>query len=354
MGFPLTPPDELARELNISSEAVELARASPFLDLHVDSFIWTRIFGYDLNRPHTQSYSLGRFGGHLDFPRAVDAGLSGSLYVITTNPFRRARKRWEVFQKNLRRLNAAIDGSNGAVRVATTYSEYAAAVEDGAHAALPKIQGGNALHPDAGYAHGIEGDAVTCVTVVHLTHSYLGRSSTPLPGWSGPGLTKQGHELVRSLNERRVFVDLAHIHPTTFWDVLRTHDKSQPLIDTHTGCSGVLPHWRNLDDEQLRAIADTGGVIGIIFEPGFLRRPDQANNVERIVDHLAHVVDTVGEDFAAIGSDYDGMIRPPPGLRDGRAFPCLVQSMLDRGWSDLRIRKILGENFLRSFKELRP
>lgn len=352
--YPQTPPADLARDLGISEEAVALARTSPFFDLHLDGFIWTRTLGYDLNRPHGLGPTRGRFGGHLDFPRAVDAGLSGGMWVITTNPFRTAKGRWQTFLRNLARLEAVIDASGGAVRRVTSYAELEAAHRDGAHAALLKIQGGNALHPDASYAAGIPGNVVTCVTLVHLTHSYLGRSSTPLPGWSGPGLTPAGHDLVRSLNEHRVFVDLAHIHPSAFWDAVGTHDKSQPLIDTHTGVSGVKPHWRNLDDEQMKAIADTGGVIGVIFEPTFLRRKGTPDDAGMIVDHLDHIIATVGDEFAALGSDYDGAIRPPAELRDGRAFPRLVQRMLDRGYSDVRIRRILGENFLRAFRHLRP
>ena len=73
-----------------------------------------------------------------------------------------------------------------------------------------------------------------------------------------------------------------------------------------------------------------------------------------IVDHIAHVVNTVGEDFAAVGSDYDGAISPPVLLRGSDCYPNLVSEMLSRGWTDTRIQKILGENFLRCFGELRP
>jgi hypothetical protein len=193
MGYEMTPTDLLADRLGISEEAVALARSSPFVDLHIDSFIWTRFVGYDLNARHTRLITGGRYAGHLDFPRAIDAGLSGGLYTITTNPFRSARGRWATFNKNLARLSHTIDASGGKVRKVTTWSGYQAAVADGAHAAMIKIQGGNALSADAGYAHGFDDDSVLAITVVHLTHNTLGRTSTPLPGWSGPALTAAGH-----------------------------------------------------------------------------------------------------------------------------------------------------------------
>ena len=157
-----------------------------------------------------------------------------------------------------------------------------------------------------------------------------------------------------SLNEKQIFVDLAHIHPDGFWDVVRTHDSSQPLINTHTGVCGVKPHWRNLDDAQIKAIADTGGVVGVIFQKSFLKSPGRASDIQMIIDHIDHIVEVAGDDVPALGSDYDGAIIPPKELRDGRAYPRLIQAMLDRGYTDERIIKILGTNFLRAFGRLRP
>jgi membrane dipeptidase len=131
------------------------------------------------------------------------------------------------------------------------------------------------------------------------------------------------------------------------------HDRALPLIVTHTGVSGVTPHWRNLDDDQIRAVADSGGTIGIIFHTAFLRRNGR-QDCSMVVDHMAHVVDVAGEDFVSIGSDYDGAITPPPDLRSGDSYPALVQKMMDRGWGATRIEKVLGGNFLRVFRDFRP
>src|SRR6185436_7324112 len=117
------------------------------------------------------------------------------------------------------------------------------------------------------------------------------------------------------LNEARAFVDLAHIHRSSFWGAVEAHDKSQPLIATHTGVCGVKEHWRNLDDAQIKAIADTGGTIGIIYAANFLRSDKTAKDGDMVVEHMRHIIDVAGEDFVSIGSDYDGAITPPPGLR---------------------------------------
>ena len=353
MEFTPTPAEELAQDLGVSAHAVQFARDADFIDLHLDSFIPARLFRYDLGRDHGPPRGRGRFFGHLDFPRALDAGLTGALWSITTNPFRTRAGRWRVLLANLERLQSTIAATEGRLRIVKSSGEYRKARSEGAHGAFIAIQGGNALDAREGYAQGIPDDVIIAVTLIHLTPSFLGRSSVPLP-FGGPGLTREGVELVRSLNARRVFVDLAHIHAEGFWETVRVHDASQPLIDSHTGLRGVTPHWRNLDDAQLKAIADTGGVVGIIFDTGFLRHAGAANDAGMIVDHIDHAIRVVGEDFVALGSDYDGAITPPPDLRDGRALARLIQRMLDRGYSDARLVKILGGNFLRALEQLRP
>jgi membrane dipeptidase len=90
-----------------------------------------------------------------------------------------------------------------------------------------------------------------------------------------------------------------------------------------------------------------------MFHVAFLKR-EGPRDVTMVIDHLEHVIDVVGEDFAAIGSDYDGAITPPRDLRSGESYPLLVAEMLSRGWSTGRIEKVLGGNFLRAFRELRP
>ena len=164
------------------------------------------------------------------------------------------------------------------------------------------------------------------------------------------GLTSLGKDLVRLLNTHKVFVDLAHASRETFFDALSVHDKSQPLLVSHTGVNAVHRIWRNIDDDQIKAIADTGGVVGILFEKSFIG-PNA--NVEGIVDHIEHVIRVTGEDHVALGSDFDGFIRPPRDLVEPYYIPRLVEEMLIRGWKEGRIGKVLGGNFLRALKLLR-
>jgi len=336
----------------ISVEASALLASCDVIDMHVDGFIWKRVFGYDLHRRHGLGLFGGHFYSHLDFPRAAEGGLSAAMWSITTNPLRTAAGRWRTFQSN---LNALEKLCTRGVRIATTAQQYRQARAAGDHVCLPAIQGGNAIDAAPEGPASIRDRLITRVTLIHLSNSKLGVTSSPAAGSRrAEGLSAAGIEFVRRLEHERIFVDLAHINPPGFWDAVREHDPTLPLLVTHTGVDGVRPHWRNLDDAQIKAIANSGGVIGIIFHPGFLRPRGMASEGQLVLEHMEHVIQVAGEDFVGLGSDLDGAISPPSDIRDGAlAYGRLVQGMLDRGWSEARIRAVLGGNFLRAFEVMR-
>jgi membrane dipeptidase len=341
-----------ARELEISTEAVEIYLASDVIDLHVDTFIWTRIFGYDLLARHGRGPLGARFFGQADLPRLREAQLTGATWVVTTNPLRGSAGRLRATLANLRRLTSRLGEAPDEVAVVRSVAEYRTARAAGLHAAFIGIQGGNALDaPDA--LEQLPELLVLRITLVHLSSSSLGTTSSPLAGSADAGLTPLGRDFVRRLNAARIFVDLAHVSRRGFFDAIEVHDRSQPLLVTHTGVCGVHQHWRNLDDAQIRAVAETGGTIGVMYQSSFLGDPPWAGRAVSIVDHLSHVVRVAGEDFASLGSDWDGAIVPPRDMPTCLELPRLVELMLRRGWRPERIQKILGGNFLRVVQALR-
>jgi membrane dipeptidase len=345
-------PGAWASSLGVSREAIELHLASDVIDLHIDSFIWTRIFGYDLTKRHGHGPFGARFMSQSDLPRLREAGVTGGIWVITTNPLKPASMRARVFKANLTRLRGILESRDADVAVVRNVAQYRAARAAGKHAAWIGIQGGNALDYDESAIDAIPDDLVVRITVVHLSTSKLGETSAPKPfGAPAEGLSTAGKDFVRRLNARKIFVDLAHISRRGFFDAVEVHDKSQPLIVTHTGVTGVYPHWRNIDDEQLRAVADTGGTIGVMYQTSFLGKSNVS--AETIVDHLAHIVKTVGDDHASLGSDWDGMIVTPRDISTCLELPKLVDAMLRRGWKADRIGKILGGSYLRALELLR-
>ena len=344
-------PAAWARGLGISREAVDLYLGCDVIDLHLDSFIWTRIFGYDLTRRHGHGLFGASFYSQVDLPRLREARVTGGIWVITTNPLRTAAGRARAFEKNLARLKAVLASCDQDVQLVRTAGDYRKAVAAGKHAAFLGIQGGNALDRDGRALDAIEGGDVVRVTLVHLTNSGLGGTSAPLG--RNAGLSNSGRDYVRRLDDLRVFVDLAHVSRRGFWDAVAVHDRSLPLIVTHTGVEGVHPHWRNLDDAQIKAVAESGGTIGVMYQSTFLGDPLWGGRAESIVRHLEHIVKVAGDDFASLGSDWDGAIVTPRDLRTCLELPRLVQIMLDRGWPAERVRKVMGGNFLRALGLLR-
>lgn len=342
---------DVAQRFQITEAAVQLAWDAELIDLHIDTFIPPRLWGYDVFAEHKGApLGIPNFG-HLDVPRMARAGLSGAMWSITTNPARRRSSRWRQYLENVQAMQRLVAASDGRLAFARTLGEYRAVRAQGQHAVLLAVQGGNAL--DGGAVADSPGGLLTRVTVVHLTDSALGATSSPLR-WPGraTGLTPAGEDLVAQLNAERVFVDLAHIHPDGFWRALEVHAPDRPPIVTHTGVDGVRPHWRNLDDAQIRAIAERGGVVGIMVHTGFIGKPA---DLAQVVRHMEHVVQVGGEAAVALGTDYDGAITPPKAMASGDAgYLRLVQALLDRGWPQARIRGALGENFLKSFGDLRP
>jgi len=349
---PIAPdPGPVATPLGISQAALEMYRSSEVVDLHVDSYIWTRILGYDLAKRHGRGLLGGRFYSQVDLPRIREAGIGGAMWSITTYPWRTASARGRALEHNLARLRSFFD-AHPDTTIVRSEAEYRAARAQGQHAVMLAVQGGDALESEP---ISLAREPLLRVTLIHMTGSAFGCSSAPLSRGPDTGLSKRGHGLVERLNARRIFVDLAHISRQGFRDVLQVHDASQPLIVTHTGVAGVHPSWRNVDDEQLRQIADTGGVVGVIFHGDYLcGRYLSGGTLAAVAEHLAHIVRVAGEDVAALGSDWDGAIVPPPELRSCTGLPKLVDALLRRGLGEEVIRKILGENFLRALRQLRP
>ncbi|MGH9041329.1 MAG: dipeptidase [Acidimicrobiia bacterium] len=328
-----------------------VARPFEIIDGHVESFVWTRMIGYDLAARHGAGLLGGRFYSQADLPRMREAGLSGAVMSIATNPFRPTGRRTAVLEANLVRLRAGLESDPG-VAVVSDHAGYRTARAAGRLACFLAVQGANAWSRPEDIARTRD---VTRATLVHLTDSALGATSWPLSRSRGRGpLTAAGRGYVAALNDARVVVDLAHISRPGFWDAIETHARDLPPVVTHTGVCGVRPSWRNLDDDQIRAVAGRGGVVGVMFHQGFLGRPSWRVTADAVVAHLAHLVKVGGEDVAAIGSDYDGLIVPPRRLRTIDTLPHLVERLRAAGFGDTRIGKVMGGNYLRVLQTVRP
>ncbi len=345
-------PGAWAAALGVPREAVDLYLACEPIDLHTDSFLWTRLVpGYDVSKRHRPFLWRSAMVNQVDLPRAREAAMAGVCWDIPTNPWRRKRNRPAVTRRNIERVVATLSRFPEDFAVVSTHAEYVAARKAGKTASFVSLQGGQGVDDSIEALEALP-DVVHRITLVHLTESRIGAPNSQ-PRKKDAGLSDFGREFVRAMQRKKILVDLAHINRKGFLDALDAADRTIPPVVTHTGVNGVRKMWRNIDDDQVRAIAERGGTIGIIFHPAFLAR-GMTCPLSALIDHVEHVIKVGGEDAASLGSDYDGMIMLPDGFVDVTHQPKLVAEMLARGWSATRIGKVLGANFLRVLKAVRP
>lgn len=253
------------------------------------------------------------------------------------------------------------------------------------------VEGGHMIedeiaHIDSFYRRGAKYLTLTWNNSVSWASSAKDESSNNLQGRKA-GLNEFGEKVVKKLNELNMFVDVSHIGEKTFWDVMRVTTK--PVIASHSSVYALCPVPRNLNDEQIKAIAKNGGVIHINLYSGFLdssyrkhlelfqqrhkaevdsvraangasydintvlsrRYPAEANAIRPplslVIEHINYIVRLVGVDHVGIGSDFDGIESTPLGLDGVQDLPLITKALLKEGYSKEDIRKILGGNFLR-------
>lgn len=328
-----------------SPEARALHESSPAIDLHADSLMWSRWIGYDLHARHDPPLPFAALGGHVDVPRLREGGIGAQFFGLVSLPIGQRRGLAAVIHEQIDELETAIRVAPESLCLARTAEEVEAAKRRGAVAALLGIEGAHALE---GELEQLERFARRGVRYLGLCHFSANEACYPAYGRGrrdADGLTPFGREVVRRCEELGIIVDLAHINRKGFLEACAM--ARRPMYVTHTGVAGAFKHWRNVDDEQLRAVADRGGCLGIIFCPQFLG----GDGLEPVVRHLQHIVDVAGEDAPALGSDWDGFIVPTRDLCDASRLPLLTDALLEAGWSERAIAKLLRDNALRVIRE---
>ncbi|MEC9070890.1 MAG: membrane dipeptidase, partial [Myxococcota bacterium] len=274
---------------------------------------------------------------------------------MTTNPLRSGSGQWRTLLGNLELVRQVVDGTGGAMSLVTDYPGYVAARRAGAHGCMLAIQGASPLLHAPDGLDGLPEDLVVRVALVHLFSGAAGSSASSL-GFVGRRATlPEGAEgLIEALNARRIQVDLSHLSPAHFKRALEVHDASLPVVVSHAGARALTPRGTNLTDEQLRAVAETDGVVGVTLNQSAVRRPGQTDGVQAVVAHLTHMVDVVGDRHVGVGSDLDGGGHPTSELASWDLWPRLVHGLLEQGWRGERIRRVLGGNALRVLHAHRP
>jgi len=328
-------------------DVAELHRRVPVTDAHADSLMWNR----DLN---------GRCPtGHVDFPRLREAGVKIQCFTIVTRglpvidgfslfarakgwPERARASEWPRCTWQLDRMAHFCRESKGQTSIAGSAAQLTHNLETGTLSAVLGVEGAHALEGQPARVEALAERGVRFMSLSHLANNELGGTSTPLFG--NKPLTALGREVLDAMAQANMLLDISHASPAMLPELL---DFKGRLFCSHSGVQGAHAMWRNLTDEVLKKLADRGGVVGVIFAPRFLG----GNTLGHLVKHVRHAIDVMGEEAVGFGSDFDGMIPLPKGMRDVTGLPRVTQALADAGLPVRVIEKVLGANFRRFFGE---
>jgi membrane dipeptidase len=312
--------------------------------------------------------------GHFDLPRAQEGGVAGSFFalfvprdpsvpgedftILPTATGYRVRLADPLEYTYALRTALAMtalllrleDQAQGRLKIVRTAAELAACLHNGVHAAILHFEGAEAIDPDLSalevfYRAGLRSLGPVWSRPNIFAHGV--QFAYPATPDIGPGLTDHGRALVRACNRLGIMIDLSHLNEQGFWDVAALSEA--PLVATHSNVHALCPSTRNLTDRQLAAIKESGGLVGVNFAVNDLWEDasrDADLPLEILVRHLDYLVERLGIEGVALGSDFDGTT-VPRAIGDASGLPGLFAVLRTHGYDDTALRKIGHENWCR-------
>ena len=358
----------------VSQPARDLHFSSIVVDTHSDSIGWVLDQNEDLGEdiPERQ----------VTLPKMREGGLTAEFFAAWSDP--RSFDDDVAIRRTLDFIDAlhrSCADNSDQIELARTAADVRRLKAQGKLAAIACIEGGHSIEDDLGVLRMYHELGVRYMTLTwNNTNAWAdGVMDDP----RHDGLNDLGRDVVREMNRLGIIVDISHVSVKTFWDAMEVVEK--PVMASHSGAHALCQHPRNMNDDQMRAVAENNGVVCATFVTSFvserLRRqteelktdatamdsqsgfptldtrdrfsiPEIVHELEmpsytEVVDHIDHMVDVMGVDHVGLGSDLGVIPTTPVRLEDCSKFPVLTEEMLRRGYSDHDVRKILGENVLR-------
>ncbi|MCI0448684.1 MAG: dipeptidase [Chlorobi bacterium] len=373
-----------AKFSNLNKDAFKLHYDAIVVDTHNDILMPIYLQGADIgkNNPHTQS----------DFVKWKKGGLDVQVFSIYV-PERYKTNHFSYVMKLIDKMEEYSAEYSETFQLARNYEELMNGLNSGKFCGLMGAEGGGMVEGkmenlETLYNRGVRYLGLTWNTSNEIATSARDES---LRGGLG-GLTEFGKQVVAGMNKLGMLIDVSHLGETAFWNVVEL--SKGPIIASHSCVYNLAPHYRNLTDEQIKAIAKSGGYIGVNFFCKFLQtnagntsaiqnkyksevkkietefgddlvsfnekkyeyltenKSTGGTPIDVLIDHIDYIVKLVGVDYVGLGSDFDGSIYTPNELYDATCYPIITKKLVERGYTEEDIRKILGLNFLRVFKQV--
>lgn len=298
----------------------------------------------------TSHHLMPRYYGndyHTDIPRLIEGGVDIQFFVDWIN-YRDYGNYFETSQTVIELFNRELNLYPEYIQQARTLNEALTINSDGKIAAVLCVEGG----------HTIENSIDNLISLYDAGMRYMTITWNNSTDWAVSaaddraetvGLSEFGKEVIRTMDSLGVIIDISHTGIQTIEDIIEI--TTNPIIASHSGVRAIRDRTRNLTDSQIQAIAATDGVIGIVFYPPFLAGWNAS--ISHVIQHIDYIVNLVGIDYVALGSDFDGIgTNTVSGLDDVSKFPALTLALLSDGYSRTDVEKILGGNFMRVFREV--
>jgi len=370
---------------DLSARARKLHFSSIVVDAHDDTTQRLMDGGFDLGPRNAE--------GSIDIPRMREGGLSALFFSIWMPS---KVKGPEAVQRATAQIEAVRDQvreHSSDLALAATATQIRDAHRQSKIAVLMGVEGGHMINSDLGVLRKYASLGVRYMTLTHSGNCEWADSSTDKPAHNG--LSDFGKQVIREMNRLGMIVDISHVSDKTFRDVLEV--SKAPVFASHSSCRAICGHPRNMTDDMMRALAAKGGIVQINFHEGFLsqefRNAEKADptindaiaaevqkrcgdkegcqliegdkitreyvlqgklpRVEwtKIIEHIDHAVKVAGIDHVGLGSDFDGA-NMPFGMEDATKLPKITEALLQKGYSDGDVKKILGENTLRLMSDV--
>jgi membrane dipeptidase len=284
--------------------------------------------------------------GHTDLPRLLESGMRLEFFSCFLPPAYKPERALCQQLEIVDRFWRVVGDDPEHFRPVLTRADVAALDSDPRVGALISLEGAEAV-TSLGVLRMFYRLGVRCIALTWNERNHLADGVGMEAG--GGGLSALGLEVVREMQRLGILFDVSHIHPRGFWHYVE--NSAGPFIASHSNAKAVWEHRRNLDDDQIRAIAARDGSIGLNFAPAFVH---EGARLEHVLDHADHMLSLVGDRHVHIGADFDGIDATPEGLEDVTRLPALAEAMLGRGYPDETVRRILGENMKRVLLAVLP